>query len=75
MQIDLKIIILDLISAVNYLHGKIILHNDIKSENVQLHKSSYQGTLVDFGKSCFIDDGEMYKLSEQDRRQYSLEHP
>ena len=56
-----------------YLHGNNVLHNDIKSDNILLDKSSYQSILVDFGESCFVD-GKIYKLSDYEQHRYSLEH-
>lgn len=76
-SINWKVILLGLVSALKYLHDHSILHNDIKSDNIVVDNCSgiYQSILVDFGKSYFTSSGRMYKLSEQQKKRYSIDHP
>ena len=76
-MIDWKIMVYDMVSALKYLHDHDILHNDIKSDNIVIDDrcAALHCVLIDFGKSCFAVDGKLYKLSPQERRRYSLEHP
>lgn len=75
--IDWKIIIFDVVSAVNYLHKNNILHNDIKSDNIVLdnRSSACHSVLIDFGKGCYANSGKKYSLSNSERRRYGHEHP
>lgn len=58
--IDWKVIIIDLLSAVNYLRKNRILHNDIKSDNIVIDKrsSTYRCVLIDLGKGCDFNNAK-----------------
>lgn len=65
-----KTILLGVASAVQYIHSKEILHNDIKSDNIVLesHNShSFRSILIDFGKGCFFSDARLYKLTDDQK--------
>ena len=77
IEIDWKVILLGMVSALKYIHTNNILHNDIKSDNIMIDNRSSipQSILIDFGKGCFISDGNVYKLSLPEQRRYTIEHP
>lgn len=77
IEIDWKVILFGMVSALKYIHINNILHNDIKSDNIMIDNRSSipQSILIDFGKGCFISDGKLYKLSLQEQRRYAIEHP
>ena len=70
---DWRSILLDGISALNYLYHQKILHNDIKCDNLVIEYlppeyTSCRCVLIDFGKACFVSDAMRYKLSEKKRK-------
>lgn len=76
--VNWKTILLGMASAVQYIHAKEILHNDIKSDNIILEcrqSDSFHSILIDFGKGCFITDARMYNLTEDQKQIYVNEHP
>ena len=77
IEINWKVILMGMASALKYIHNKNILHNDIKSDNIMIDNRSPvpQSILIDFGKGCYLVDGKLYKLSLAERRRYALEHP
>lgn len=73
---DWKRIILGVVSAVEYIHGKEILHNDIKSDNIIVDdRPSIHSVLVDFGKGCLVDNAKHYNLTDVQKCTYSHDHP
>lgn len=72
-----KAILFGLIAAINYLHSKQLLHNDIKSDNVVIERSilSVKSVLIDFGKACEESEGKRYTLSAKDKKAYIVKHP
>ncbi|KXJ11744.1 Serine/threonine-protein kinase TNNI3K [Exaiptasia diaphana] len=61
----------DIADALDYVHGKGYLHNDIKGDNVLLTKDSiYHGVLIDFGKSRKVKHAKMYKLKREEQTIY-----
>ena len=77
IEIDWKVILFGMVSALKHIHINNILHSDIKSDNIMIDNRSSipQSILIDFGKGRFISDGKVYKLSLQEQRCYAIEHP
>lgn len=62
--------------ALSYLHDTArVLHNDIKSDNILLTKTSTysecQIVLVDFGKATTLGEAKRYHLSMKDQAEYT----
>ena len=64
-------VICQITKAVSYLHTVQVLHNDIKSNNVVLHKQRDSEEpitiLIDFGKATFVTDVPMTKKVQQEK--------
>ena len=71
-----------LFEALNHLHTQaLILHNDIKSDNIIITQESshservlYNIVLTDFGKATKKADGRRFKLTETERRDYLVKY-
>lgn len=61
-----KLLLKQLISAVDYLHDNGYLHLDIKGDNVLVSKNKDHLVLADFGAALFISNQES-KISSRDR--------
>jgi len=73
-----KKIIYGIILAINYLHNKSILHNDIKTNYVLIQRvgSEIHSILIDLGKGCFLQHGKMYHMNDtRRRRKYKKKYP
>lgn len=72
-----KRIIHGVILAIDYLHSKSIIHNDIKENNVVIQRvnSEIQSILIDLGKGCFLPHGKVYNMSDAKGRQYKKTYP
>ena len=59
-----------------YLQSKLVLHNDIKMDNVLTESTSHgvRAILIDFNKACLSCDAKVYKLSHEEKK-YSKYHP
>ena len=65
------------LSAIEYIHSKQILHNDIKGNNVVIESLAHglQPVLINFGKACYLKDGRKYNLSTEQRKRYAKQYP
>ena len=72
-----KKIIHGVILAIDYLHHKSILHNDIKDNNVVIQRtdSETQAILIDLGKGCFVSHGKAYHMNDVMGREYKKKYP
>lgn len=51
----------DVSVGLDYIHSKNIVHNDIKPDNIMIQKDTFIPKIIDFGLSCFINEGPQYK--------------
>lgn len=63
-------------NSLAFIHGKSIVHRDLKSDNVVLNKrgETIECVLVDFGKSNYLSKVSRYKLTEKEKEQYRQDH-
>ena len=79
-EVSWKSILVDISSAMIYLTKCSIIHNDIKCDNIMIQSPEvsgdvYKGFLIDFGKSCFLENGRKYSLLSSLQKQYLVQHP
>lgn len=69
-------LMMNLADSLAFIHSKSIVHRDLKSDNVVLHKEgeTIRCTLVDFGKSNYVNKISRYQLTEQEKKQYRQDH-
>ena len=51
-----KNIVKGIISGIDYIHSKAIIHNDLKEDNIVLESDQNEQIktlIIDFGKACF----------------------
>ena len=68
----------DIVEALDFIHNKGYLHNDIKLDNIVLGdgvNGRICAYLIDFNKACLISCGKSYNLSETDIKFYKQNHP
>lgn len=69
--------IMQIVRGLQFVHGKNILHNDLKCDNVVLGHtlcSSIKLYIIDFGKACMVDSAKHYQLSKEEIEIYKKEH-
>jgi serine/threonine protein kinase len=66
------VILYQLVDAVFYLHGKKILHNDVKCDSIVVFKNAgfYSPILIDLGKACLISEAKAKKLTTEEQSRY-----
>jgi calcium-dependent protein kinase len=62
MEEDTAVLMMNVLSCVNYCHKKGIMHRDLKPENILLTKSKKLEDLkiIDFGLACYFKPGERH---------------
>ena len=74
-----KRILYDVFLAVEHLHERKILHNDIKNNNILIEKSpagQIRGIVIDLGKGCLINDAKHYAIKDDiKRRDHKRRYP
>ena len=61
-----------IVEGISYLHELGLLHNDIKGNNIIIHKS--QVKIIDFGKVTLVTNPVIYDLDESERKTYNIKH-
>ena len=59
-----------LIRAVQYMHTKCILHNDIKSDNILYNQASGQIKVIDFGKARLLSFPKTYHIANTEQQAF-----
>ena len=72
--------VVDLVGrALQFIHSKGVLHNDLKGDNVLLERREkhYNPVVIDFGKSTFIGETPERKMcmSTQEQKEYIKKYP
>ncbi len=69
--------LLCLAKALEFIHTKQILHNDLKRDNVVLGTTKYSNLrpyIVDFGKACFVSAARIYHLNKDEKAEHKVNH-
>lgn len=72
--------VVDLVGrALQFIHSKGVLHNDLKGDNILLERREnyYNPVVIDFGKSTFIGETHERKrlMSTKERNEYMQKYP
>ena len=72
--------VVDLVGrALQFIHSKGVLHNDLKGDNILLERREkhYDPVVIDFGKSTFIDETPERKMcmSTKEQKEYIKKYP
>lgn len=73
-----KNIVIGIISGIDYIHSKAIIHNDLKEDNIVLESDpneQFKAVIIDFGKACFDAFGKKYALTHEEKELYKSKHP
>lgn len=67
-------ICLQIVEGIGYLHQIMLLHNDIKCDNVIIEPVSKRPVLIDFGKATTINCPRTYSLNAEEREKCNVHH-
>ena len=59
----------EIAEALQHVHDRGLLHNDVKSDNVII-TDCFRPVLIDFGKSRKIENAKLYKLCKEEQLLY-----
>ena len=63
------------VREISYLHQLLLLHNDIKSDNVIIEPTTKRAVIVDFGKATTIEYPLTYCLNEEQQKKFTGHYP
>ena len=63
-----------IVEGIGYLHQIMLLHNDVKCDNVVIEPSSRRPVVIDFGKATTIDCPRTYSLNAEEQTKYNVHH-
>ena len=68
-----KSICIDILSGVKYMHGRKILHNDLKADNVLVSSTT---KIIDFGKATLVTEPVIYNIhpGSAENKLYNSQH-
>lgn len=74
--IELFNILLKIGEGMDYCHQKNIVHRDLKADNVALYEqnNNLMPVIIDFGKSDVIKNTKQYSLTEEQKKEYRINH-
>ena len=73
---DATRILIMVCNALQYLHNKDIIHNDLKADNIVPEKRTDElsPVIVDFGKVCMLANGKIHCVSKTHQEEYMRRH-
>lgn len=71
-------ILREVVDGVNFIHGKLIIHRDIKTDNIvfydQCSVEDIRPVIIDFGKALSVGYAKKYELSDTQKSYYRTHH-
>lgn len=71
-------ILRDVVDGINFIHGKLIIHRDIKTDNIVFYDQSsgedIRPVIIDFGKALSVGYAKKYVLSDTQKSYYRTYH-
>ena len=69
-------LVLNIAEGVHAIHSKQVTHNDLKPDNVLLDIKDgiHFPIIADFGKACFLRDGQKYNIPAGKHERYMKQH-
>ena len=76
-EADMTRILIMICDALQYLHQRGIIHNDLKSDNIVLESRGndmLSPVIIDFGKACLLKDAMFHRVNKADQPEYMKKH-